>query len=1022
MAQQLQQIIMDISGRLGLADNFHGDMDSITVRPNRIYKAKDGEMATGTFNPYIRDGYLFPATNNIFSLTAPTGANLCLNSVQFDDFNNKVFFADRGQYIYTLATLNSSSVTQNFGLGSGITIQDLEMYELAGTPRLYASYTSDKVTMLSEATSAADMVSIGLAVQPAASTQPIAVSTEQLKLTATVHNLSNVVPSGYSNMAALICFATRGSVTSVTFNGSAATQIGSVVSKYHLGELVNFYTYRAIGVTAGTRATVITTTTETLYSTVSVYANANQTTPFTNIVTNDVTGRQGVSLITSGSNYNYVQFLFATAGHIVYSSTPLSAFNQTAQTSTGVIISIENDGLNMYISGDATENTIYRYILGTPYDITTAVFSSSTAQTLQPDNTIRGIRFRNDGLRRYVLKSPNNLDITLYSIIPTAAWLTSNSSVSATLTLPATEYGNAWGFDITKDGKDIYIGCRVANEDTDGNRILHYELTTPWDLSTAIYRDMFRIVTGSFLEMHGMTLGPNDNSISYTILNNSGNSELYLFLFNPIAKRDVSKIKYVGEKKTIDDNTWITAVSLKGDRFYARNVTTTRCNQHVLGPTNVPGLSSYNDILEVEDYNKHNGLFVDSPEAPRLVDIAIVNSSLSTLLDLDWLSSKEVIPSAAKYNFMRKADNGFVYLFTQNRVSKIDGSSLGGDDGAISKNILLFPRKHHIVDAVDYRSKLFMAIHQHRMPSGNTVDMVPGSCGIYVWNRISTQLTKADYIDLPGVREIKKLYISPDQVLKMLVISENGLTEVREFGYNDSGGVVFRVKKRLGQGAYPEYPDGLTTMGDKVVWLASDGRVYFERDGVICIPLEINVSPTTAAGAINSITPGAIFYGSNASTADTGYRENRQALILNYYDDATVKMNRLYVFDLETKDGTTQVASTSDVFSPVKFLPVTSDLQSVRIYNYPTVGTATDAIAYVKIYFNQSSSVGMTKTITLKEASRGYVDLKVNKRYIHAVQIEIEWVPTEVLTENIYMPSLAVLTYDQTTTQSPDNE
>jgi hypothetical protein len=110
-----------------------------------------------------------------------------------------------------------------------------------------------------------------------------------------------------------------------------------------------------------------------------------------------------------------------------------------------------------------------------------------------------------------------------------------------------------------------------------------------------------------------------------------------------------------------------------------------------------------------------------------------------------------------------------------------------------------------------------------------------------------------------------------------------------------------------------------------------------------------------------------------------------------------------------------------NMYTGVKYIPITSIVRYIRIYNLPTTLSDSTELATVKVYFNQSSTPAMTKTITAKEASRGYVDLHISKPYISAVQLEVEWNTSVTMGDNVYAPSYAIVGVEKTTTKSPDN-
>ena len=380
----------------------------------------------------------------------------------------------------------------------------------------------------------------------------------------------------------------------------------------------------------------------------------------------------------------------------------------------------------------------------------------------------------------------------------------------------------------------------------------------------------------------------------------------------------------------------------------------------------------------------------------------------------------------SKNAFMRVADNGFAYIFADNHVHKIDGTTTGGVYGTITKDVLLFPNSFTISDAIDHRSRLYIAVNRNAVDQSiyNT-NTFRGKCGVFVWNRISTQLSGADFLEMPGVKEIKKIYASPDGELRVLAIADNGLVELRQYGYNGSRGIIFETFKVLGIGANPQFPDGLKVAGDKVVWQGNDGKLYCEKKKMVTQLLEIKAPGTSTATLASNISTGAVFYGSNSETAATGFRNNKQAITYSYIDGGIHYLKKVYPFDLTIGNGSAQAQHIGNVYTAVQLIPVTSVVRNVRVYNAPTSTSGATAVATVKLFFNQGTSStapnGMTKTITMNEAKRGYVDFKINQPYLSSIQLKIEWATGINLGVDTYLPSAAVISYDPTKTQSPDN-
>jgi hypothetical protein len=420
----------------------------------------------------------------------------------------------------------------------------------------------------------------------------------------------------------------------------------------------------------------------------------------------------------------------------------------------------------------------------------------------------------------------------------------------------------------------------------------------------------------------------------------------------------------------------------------------------------------------------------------QYLDITVYNSDMSVvmadILDNDGYSGNNVKSSGSyvqvlntDWAFMRPADNGFLYLFADNHVHKLDGTVTGGTGTTYTKDVLLFPDNFRITDAIDYRSEMYIALQNYKVDANTTgITNYKGQCGLFVWNKVSTQLNTTSYIEVQGAREIKKIYIGDDDRLRLITISDSGLTELRKFDYDVHIGIFFSVVKQLGVGAYPQYPDGMDLAGERAYWIANNGNMYCVQSDVVTILHQIKTLATTASGANSNIATGAILYGSGAETADAGYRENKQAITFAY-TDGTVKTKKIYPFDTKNGSNSVQTVNVGNVYTLVNLIPIDSLVQRVRVYNAPTVGTGSTTIATLKIFFNQSTSAtfpdGMTKTITKDDAHRGYVDFNIGKAYVNAIQLKVEWDTSITLDGDIYLPSAAVVLYTPTLMTTPDN-
>lgn len=140
----MAKLVIDLSGRAGLAPKFYGDVNDTTSAPQRRYLGKDGEMAQGISNPLRYYGYTSPATNSFVTITETDATNSFTSQATasiYDSNSQDYFFAERNViWVGDDATDFTFSDVFAGSNVAGATITDLEIYQVNGTRRLFFSY------------------------------------------------------------------------------------------------------------------------------------------------------------------------------------------------------------------------------------------------------------------------------------------------------------------------------------------------------------------------------------------------------------------------------------------------------------------------------------------------------------------------------------------------------------------------------------------------------------------------------------------------------------------------------------------------------------------------------------------------------------------------------------------------------------------------------------------------------------------------------------------------------------------
>ncbi len=143
------------------------------------------------------------------------------------------------------------------------------------------------------------------------------------------------------------------------------------------------------------------------------------------------------------------------------------------------------DGTRMFVAG-YNMDTVYSYTLSTPWDVTTAVYDNKSFSILAQDQWVEKVSFKTDGTKMYMLGSENDA-VFSYTLgtpwdVTTASYDSSSFSIAQDV--------SPFGMHITEDGTRMYISG------DSNNRIYSYTLGTPWVISSATYDSKSFLISG----------------------------------------------------------------------------------------------------------------------------------------------------------------------------------------------------------------------------------------------------------------------------------------------------------------------------------------------------------------------------------------------------------------------------------------------------------------------------------------------------------------------------------------------
>ena len=175
-------------------------------------------------------------------------------------------------------------------------------------------------------------------------------------------------------------------------------------------------------------------------------------------------------------------------------------FSVAAQETVPTGMFFKPDGLKMYIAGSIGDD-VNEYDLSTAWDVNSAVFLQNFSVGTQEGNP-QGLFFRPDGLKMYITGNTGD-EVNEYDL--STAWDVSTASFVQLFSVAAQE-ANPTGVFFKPDGLKMYI------IGTSGDDVNEYDLSTAWDVSTAVFLQDFSVTaqetvpTGMFFKPDGLKM------------------------------------------------------------------------------------------------------------------------------------------------------------------------------------------------------------------------------------------------------------------------------------------------------------------------------------------------------------------------------------------------------------------------------------------------------------------------------------------------------------------------------------
>jgi len=338
--------------------------------------------------------------------------------------------------------------------------------------------------------------------------------------------------------------------------------------------------------------------------------------------------------------------------------------NYEAQISSiGISHCFKDNGLSMYVLN--VSNAIFQYTLTEAYNVSTATYATKTFAT---GTNSRGLFFKPGGTKFYICEDMGTTNVVEYEM--STAWDISTASATGVTYNFGTQFSRAYGIVFKPDGTEMYLW------DGSNQEFRQYTLSTAWDITSATYTAGFNIGAGLNLTYGGGGFITSDGT---TIIATTTNS--FLRKYEMTTPWDITTAVFRNEYKLPSGVYFGLNASPDNSKFYVGTQDSPETVfQYDLGPSGQADADPIVTVLGAEEFAVPDG--ADGPDENTFDDEMTQYVYFATK---DWLLRTTV---ADILNITNLNENGYLTQFKNgdekyHPVKKSNGRLYFGDKHTI---------------------------------------------------------------------------------------------------------------------------------------------------------------------------------------------------------------------------------------------------------------------------------------------------------------------------------------------------